>query len=203
MFLLRKISCHFKTQQFTYLILLAVVFTGFLAGCFYAGLISADELLQAGEQAEQFIKEAKANELSFQLMLSEELSPYLFIALFSLFLFGLLPSGFLVFKWGFSLGFFLTFLVKCFSLKGFFLGGLFLFLNLLFFLPSLLVLTAKSLSVSRFLLTCALHRASPKKTLWEELIGMTFVILGTVLTVSAGVCVKFFLLPPISNYLFL
>ena len=65
-------------------------------------------------KAEEFIKIAKENELDFRLMLCEELSSYLLIALFSLFLPGFLFTIFLVFKWGFSTGFCLTFLVKYF-----------------------------------------------------------------------------------------
>ena len=203
MFLFRKIYCHFKEQRFLYLLLSAIVFVGFLAGCFYANLISSADFLQAEEQAEQFIKNAKAGELSFQLMLLEELSPYLCIVLCSLFLFGFLPMGFLVFKWGFSSGFFLTFLVKCFFVKGFFLGGFFLFPTLLLFLPSLAVLSAKSLEVNRFLLGCALHRTPSGQNLWEHLIGIALVSLGTLFIVFAGVLVKFLLLPPLTNYLFL
>ncbi len=203
MFLFRKIYCHLKEQRFLYLLLLAVIFAGFLTGCFYANLISSADFSIAEEQAEQFIKEAKASELSFQLMLFEELFPYLCIALCSLFLFGFLPTGFLVFKWGFTSGFFLTFLVKCFSVKGFFLGGFFLLPTLLLFLPTLVVLSTKSLAVNRFLWGCALHRPPARQNLWEELTGIVLVTLGTLLSVSVGVFVKFILLPPLANYLFL
>lgn len=203
MFLFRKLSCHFRKHKLSYLILLILVLLGFLAGCFYANLISESEFTQAGKAAEQFISEAKANELSFRLMLSEELSPFLFIAFFSLFLAGILPSVFLLFKWGFSSGFFLTFLVKCFFLKGFFLGGFFLFLNLLFFLPSLLFLTNQSIRLNRFIMACVSHQVSTKRTITEELIGMSAVTLIAILGVSTGVFLKFLLLSPLCNYLFL
>ena len=203
MFLFRKISCHVKERKMIYLFLITFVFIGFLCGCFYTNLVSEAEFSDAGVQAEEFIKGAKENELSFRLMLSEELSSYLLIALFSLFLPGFLPTIFLVFKRGFSTGFFLTFLVKYFSAKGFLLSGMFLLCNLLFFLPALLMLTNQSLSVNRFLITSALHKFAAKQTLFSELLGMTITTVGSILSVTVGVSLKFLLLSPLCHYLFL
>ncbi len=203
LFLFRKISSHIQEHKFSYLVLLILVSLGFLAGCFYANLISDAEFTQAELQAEQFIREAKTNELSFRLMLSEELSPFLFIALFSLFLPGLFPIVFLLFKWGFSSGFILTFLVKCFVLKGFFLGGLFLFFHLVFFLPVLLLLSRQSIKLNRFILTAVFQRASHKHTVTEELLALAIATLSASVCVILGVTLKFLVLPALCNYLFL
>lgn len=203
MFLFQKIFCHIKEQKLFYIFLLILLLIGFLSGCFYTNLISDADFYEAGVQAEEFIKQAKENELSFHLMLTEELSSYLLIALFSLFLFGGFPIVFLVFKHGFSTGFFLTFLVKCFSMKGFFLGGTFLFFEFLCFLPPLLWLTHQSLSVNRFLISSVLHKSSSHSTLPSELIAIAIALLVTVITVALGVSFKVFILPPLTNYLFL
>ena len=203
MLLSGKISAHFKSQKRVYILLLATCLLGFLIGCFYSNLISNADFTDAGSRAEEFIKQAKEHELNFQLMLSEELSVYLFIALFSLFLFGVIPTVFLVFKWGFSAGFFMTFLVRYFSMKGFFLGGLFLIMNLIFFLPALLLLSAKSVKTNGFLLTSVFNRNSHGSTLAEELLGLAVVTFGAVLLVSLGVFFKILLLPPLCGYLFL
>lgn len=203
MLLHQKLTHHFKEKKATYLLLAFLVFLGFFAGCFYANLISDTEFSGGYQQAELFIEGAKNNSLSFHLMLTQELSPYLLILFFSLGLLGCPAIIFLVFKWGFSLGFFLTFLVKCFSLKGFFLGGVFLLVSLIFLLIPLLVLTRKSLSVSLFLLSSALHKASLKKSLSEELIGLGILALTAILFVTLGVFVKYLLLPPFVEYLFL
>lgn len=203
MFLLHKISCHIKEHKFSYLLLLSVTFVGFLSGCFYCNLISDSELQDAGMQAEEFIKIAKENELDFRLMLSEELSSYLLIALFSLFLPGFLFTIFLVFKWGFSTGFFLTFLVKYFAVKGFFLSGVFLLLHLVFFLPTLLATANQSLSVNRFLIAASLRGAPAKKSLLSELLVMAIFTLVALLTVMLGVALKVTVLTPLCNYLFL
>ena len=203
MFQFRKISCHLIKHKLSYILLLILIIIGFISGCFYTNFLSDGEFLDAGIQAEEFIKRAKEHELNLNLMLSEELSTYLLIALCSLFLPGFIPTVFLVFKWGFSSGFFLTFLIKYFAMKGFFLGGLFLLTNLLFFLFSLLLIANKSLSLNRYLLCAALHRAPSKQNLSEELITMTIITLIAVGMVTLGVFLKFLLLSPLSNYLFL
>lgn len=154
-------------------------------------------------QAEEFIKIAKENELDFRLMLCEELSSYLLIALFSLFLPGFLFTIFLVFKWGFSTGFFLTFLVKYFAVKGFFLSGLFLFLQLVFLLPALLATANQSLSVNRFLIASSLRGAPAKNSLISELLVMAIITLAVILFVMLAVGLKLTILPPFCNYLFL
>lgn len=199
----RKLTCHFKEKKLSYLILALLVFLGFFAGCFYANLVSEAEFSKGYQQANLFIEEAKNNSLSFYLMLTEELSSLLLIAFFSLVLFGFLPVVFLIFKWGFSLGFFLTFLVKCFALKGFLMGGMFLLVSLIFFLPPLLVLAGKSLSFSLFLFSSAMQKAPFGKSLSRELLGMGIMTLATGTAVALGVFVKFLLLPPLLGYLFL
>jgi len=202
LFQFRKIAYHFKEHKFSYSLLLILIVLGFLVGCFYTNFLSESDFFSAGIQAEEFIKQAKEHELSFRLMLSEELSTYLLIALFSLFLPGFIPTIFLVFKWGFSSGFFLTFLIKYFAMKGFFLGGLFLITNLMFFLPALMILARKSLSVNKYLLASALQHHSSKTSLPQELLTTSVITLATSFMVAIGVSLKFTLLSPLSNYLF-
>lgn len=203
MFLFGKISGHIRSRKGAYLLLLILISLGFLAGCFYANLITATEFGEAQAQAEQFIKEAKLNELSFRLILSEELSSFLFICFFALFLPGFIPIIFLLFKWGFSSGFFLTFLVKSFFLKGFFLGGFFLFVTLIFFLPALLFLALQCLRVNRLILHCVFQRTSPRQTVSDELLGLAVATLLALILVTLGATLKCFVLPSLCNYLFL
>ena len=192
MHLFRKLTYHFKDNKASYLLLAFLIFLGFFAGCFYANLVSDTEFSVGHQQAKLFIESAKTNSLSFYLMLIEELSPYLLMAFFSLVLFGFLPTVFFVFKWGFSQGFFLTFLVK-----------FFLIISLIFLLVPLLVIAKKSLAFSFFLFSSVLHKSSLKRTLSQELVGMSVVVLAAGIFVTLGVFIKFLLLPPLLGYLFL
>ncbi len=203
MLLWGKLSDYIKTQKYSYLGILAICLLGFLAGCFYSNLISDTDFTDAGVRAEEFIRQAKENELSFHLMISEELSPALFIAAFSLFLPGLIPILFLIFKWGYSAGFFMTFLVRYFSTKGFFLGGFFLLMNLFIFLPAILVISVKSIKTNCFFLASVSGHPVRNTTVFGELSGLAVTTLVAILLISVGTAVKILLLPSLCNYLFL
>ncbi len=203
MLLWGKLSDYFKAQKHFYLGLLAVCFLGFLAGCFYSNLISDTDFANAGIQAEEFIRQAKEHELSFHLIVSEELSPVLFIAAFSMFLPGFLPILFLVFKWGYSASFFMTFLVRYFSMKGFFLGGFFLLTNLFIFLPAMMIVSVKSIKTNCFFLASVSGRATRNFSVWGELSGLAVTTLAAILLIAVGTAIKILLLPPLCNYLFL
>ena len=203
MFQFGKLKNHLIQQRFCYLIMIALFIGGFFIGCFYANLSGEEGFKTALSSAEQFIHTAKKSELDYGLLFSEEISPYALILLSSLCLFGLPVMVFFVFKVGFSSGFFLTFLVKGFSLKGFFLGGIFLGVQLLFLLPALLVIGCGGYRMNLFLLSSVTHRLSPKRSLRNELLLLTVTFLFGAFWVLLGVSVKYLLLPPLCNYLFL
>ena len=203
MLLFQKLTYRLTEQKLSCFLLLILIFIGFLSGCFCIHLISDTEFFNAGVQAEEFIRAAKNKELNFYLIFQEEFSPYLLIGLCSLFLPGFIFVCFLVFKWGFSLGFFLTFLVKYFFLKGFFLGGVFLLLNLIFFFAPLIFLANQSLSLNHYLIRCALRKTPSKQTLVSEFFYTAIATLLAALAVMLGVASEVWLLTPLCNYLFL
>ena len=203
MFQFGKLRNHLIQQKFVYLIILSLFILGFFIGGFYANLPETGDFKDALTQAEQFILASKSSNLDFKLLFSEDITPYLFIFASSLFLFGLPVMVFFVFKTGFSSGFFLTFLIKAFGLKGFFLGGVFLLIQIVCSLPALLIVTCRSYYTNRFLLCAVTHQLSLKQSLKTELLLLTTSFLLGCLLMLLGVTAKTFLLPPICNYLFL
>lgn len=200
---LGKIRNHIVKYRNYCLAILALFLLGFFIGCFYANLCGETDFETGLQSASLFIEAAKKSELDYQLLLFEESLPYLLIAGSALCLFGIPVITFLVFKTGFSVGFFLTFLVKGLALKGFFLGAVFLLVQVLFFLPALLVIAIQSFRTNLFLLFACTHRLSPKQSLKNELLFLAVALFSGVLLLFLGVGIKYLSLPPLCNYLFL
>lgn len=193
---------HLLQYRFYYLGIFVLYVSGFLIGSFYSNMVSQTDFALSVQTAEDFIRSAKENTLNYRLMLREDISPCLAIFGSGLVLFGFFGSLFFLFKAGFSAGFFLAFLVKSFSLKGFFLGSLFLSCQLLFSLPALAIITIRALRINLFLLEASLHRASVKQSLKSELFLHVTAILVSGMIVMLGVLMKYWLLPPLCRYLF-
>ncbi len=203
MFQSGKLRNHLTNQKICYLIILALFILGFFIGGFYANLAEQDAFSEALNLANRFIESSKQSTPDIRLLFSEEITPYLFIFLSSLWLAGLPVMIFFVFKSGFSFGFFLTFLIKAFGLKGFFLGGLFLLIQIVCLLPALLVVSCRCYYTNRFLLCAITHRLSPKQSVKTELLLLISAFMLGSLMVLLAVTLKAFLLPILCRYLFL
>lgn len=193
---------HFFQYKFYYLIIFVLFLAGFLVGGFYSNLVSSSDFNTAKETADAFILSAKNRELNYQLILWEDFPPYLWIFFCGFFLFGFSGTLFFSFKNGFSTGFFLSFLIKAFSLKGFFLSGFFLFCELLFFLPALLFVSVRSLRISSLITSSTLRPCSLKHNIKAELFWYLVCFAASALLSVTGSMVKFFLVSPLCNYLF-
>lgn len=193
-----RIKRHLLQNKFGYIIVFILFFLGFLIGCIYSNAVTGEEWEASVKIAENFIQTAKNTALDWKLLFSETIRPLLFIFILSFFLFGLPLMLFLIFKCGFSLGFFLAFLCKAFSVKGFFLGSFFLMNYLLFVLPFFLILSYRALRMNWFFLGTFSGRKHWKSEIFSL---VTVFVVGSVL-LAVGVLVKFWLLPFICGYLF-
>lgn len=197
-----KLKHHIFQYKFYYLTVFLLFLAGFLIGGFYSNMVSATDFNTAKETADVFIASAKNHDLDYRLILWEDFAPYLWIFFCGIFLFGFSGTFFFSFKNGFSTGFFLSFLIKAFSMKGFFLSGFFLFCELLFFLPALLLVSVRSLRMSFLITGSTLHTYPTKHNIKAELfLYLVCFFTGTLLS-ATGSMVKFFLLSPFCNYLF-
>lgn len=193
---------HLLQQKFYYLGIFLLFFTGFLIGSFYSNTVSQTDFELSKQTAENFISSAKTNALDYRLIFWEDFSPCLIISLSGLILFGFAGTVFFLFKAGFSAGFFLSFLMKAFSMKGFFLGSLFLWCQLLFLLPAITAISLCSFRINLFFLHCTLHRAPAKQSLKSELFLHITALLICGILVACSALIKCWLLPPLCRYLF-
>ena len=202
LFTFTKLKHHLFQYKFHYLTIFALFLVGFFIGGFYSNALSASDFSSAKETAEAFISSAKAHTLDYRLMLWEDVSCFLWIFLSGIVLFGFPGTLFFNFKCGFSAGFFLCFLIKAYALKGFILSIFFLFCQLLFVLPALLLITAKALHISLFITSCTLRTHISKTSIKSELFLYVCHFLISVIIAGTGTMIKFFLLPALCNYLF-
>lgn len=193
---------HFMQYKFLYLFIFILFFIGFLIGGFYANTVSYADFEVAKSNADLFISSAKRSSLDYRLILWEDLTPYLWLFLCGLVLLGFPGILYFLFQRGFSTGFFLSFLIKAFSMKGLFLACFFLVCEVLFFLPALILLTAGATRINLFSLRSTLHTYRMKQSLKSELLYYLFAFLFSVSLVALGGITKYFFLPPLCSYLF-
>ncbi len=193
---------HLLQQKLYYLGIFLLFIIGFLIGSFYSNTVSQTDFELSTQAAENFIASAKNNALEYRLIFWEDLSPCLTVFFSGLVLFGFVGTLFFLFKAGFSAGFFLSFLMKAFSIKGFFLGSLFLCCQLLFCLPALIAISFRSFHINLFFLNCTLHRAPAKQSLKSELFLQITALLVCSVLVACSALIKCWLLPPLCRYLF-
>ena len=193
---------HLTQYKFLYLGIFCLFFLGFLIGGFYANTVSYADFETAKSSADLFISSAKTHHLDYRLILWEDLTPYLWMFLSGMVLLGFPGILYFLFQRGFSTGFFLSFLVKAFSMKGLFLASFFLICELFFFLPALLLLTAGATRMNVFLIRSTLSSCRSKQTLKSELFYYLVIFLTGLTLVATGGVTKYFLLPSLCSYLF-
>lgn len=200
--MIHTIKSFFQKNKFRYLALFILLMAGFIVGSVYSNAIGAEEFSDSVASAQAFIKASKERSLSFDALIAEEANPVLLILVSGLFLFGFVPALFFVFKSGFSTGFFLSFLVKAFSLKGFFLGCFFLLSDFIFLFPAIMISAYRALRINCFVLG-ALKSRHPSRTGFKgELVALVGTACAAILLTLAEATVKFFLLPALTGYLF-
>lgn len=196
------IKHHLLQYKFYYLGIFVLFLSGFLVGAFYSNGVSQEEFAIARETAEAFIESSKKSTPEFGLIFGEDFAPCLTLSFTGLILFGGIGTVYFLFRTGFSAGFFLSFLIKAFQMKGFFLSSLYLCCQLLFLLPAITVISFRALHLNLFFLSCTLRRASPRQSLKSELFLLFAALLAGSVAVALSTLTKCWLLPPLCRYLF-
>lgn len=197
-----NIKKYFLDHRLLYLSVIFILFAGFFTGGIWIRNITEAEFLESITASEDFIQSAKQQETNYLLMLSEGVRPYWLLLAASLFLAGLPFVVFFLFQAGFSSGFFLTFLVKAFGMKGLLLSCIFLFLEIVFFLPALALLGGQCLLMSRYIAASATHHATGTKSFKSVAAALVCTFGLCILWAAAGISIKYCLLPPVCRYLF-
>lgn len=127
----------FNTEKRNLLFSLIIFFIGFVMGILYANFSEDDVFFKSLRITDGYLK----NENSFSYSFNDEISLFgIFFGGF--FVFGKSIVSFFIFKSGYMLGYFLSFLIKAYSTKGMFTGIFYLFLSLVFCLPWQFLLSA-------------------------------------------------------------
>lgn len=146
MFGIFSIKSHFDKTKQAWLTAILIIFIGFVFGAFYSNAVTEKNFADYKTFLDEWTKNAP---LSFDSPMTSvfsvsDITTLLLVFLWSFFLFGKPASGFFSFKSGFSLGFFVSFLIKVFGMKGFAAGMYILFNYLVFTVPCLAAVTAQS-----------------------------------------------------------
>jgi hypothetical protein len=177
---------------------------GFAVGAMYSNFINDASFSETSESLRVFIENLAAggNSLRFQDLFAADFTPSAEAFFMGFFLIGIPATLFFVFKAGFSLGFFVTFLIKAFSMKGFFMGMYFLFYNLILFLPILSVIAVNSININRYIIGCVSKKYTMQRNFGPTAAAYIIVFAVCALIAVLSVNLKIVLLPRIARYLF-
>jgi uncharacterized membrane protein SpoIIM required for sporulation len=124
------------------------------------------------------------------------------IILCAFFLLGIPVILFLVFKSGYSLGFFVSFLIKGFFMKGFFLGLYLLLFNLFFVIPVIVIISTNSIEINKYVINAITKKYTQSRSYKSYIIVFIVIVIICIFYMTLGAYVKTLLLPKITNYLF-
>ena len=190
---------YLKENRQVYLLVSLIIFAGFVAGAFYSNSISSASYASYSEVLRTYVSGAESDANLFP-DTSSDIKNLIQIFFWSFFLFGKPFSGFFAFKSGFSLGFFISFFVKVYSIKGFLTGMAILFDYVVFMAFPLIILTAWSFNVNTNI-TKAVFASSKNET--KRLLFPYFMIfLFSILMTLIGNYINVLLIPKIMNALF-
>lgn len=137
MFGFYNLKHNFSQNKRTRFIVLALFFAGFISGCCYSNFINDDTFLKSMRSMDGYLK----GDNSFSYTFNDEIS-LLGIFFGGLFIFGKAVVSFFVFRSGFMLGYFVSFLIKAYSLQGMSAGLSYLFFTLILCFPWQLFLSS-------------------------------------------------------------
>lgn len=190
---------YIREKRQVYFLSAVIIFIGFLSGAFYSNALSQETFGKYAEILSGYVKNGQT-ELFGGFNLSSDVKNLLLIFFWSFFLFGKPFSGFFAFKSGFSVGFYISFFVKVYSLKGFFTGMCVLFLYVIFALLPLAALTALSFEINSEITASTFGHSKSK--IKETLPRYLLVFLLALLSVLLGNHIASLILPKIIAALF-
>lgn len=128
---------RFFAEKRTFAVILAFFVSGFLGGVLYANFSGDDVFLKSERITDGYFK----NENAFSYGFNDEMT-LLGIFMSGFFVFGKGGTAFFLFRSGYMLGYFVSFLIKAYTTKGLVCGLSYLFLSLLLCLPWQIFLSA-------------------------------------------------------------
>ena len=138
---------HYFNDNKKYIFLTLIFFTlGFVCGSIYINFITELDFSKASSAFLSFKSEESTTLYSY----SDEII-LLGIFIGGFILFGKWIISFFIFRYGFMTGYFCVFLIKMFSLEGILPSGLYLFLNLIFIFPFVIILSQTGYTLSQSL----------------------------------------------------
>ena len=204
MFQITNIKDYIKNNRFIYFGVLILYTLGFIIGGVYSNFISDSTFIQSLESTKEFFKGVMISQDAINLreLIIGDITPFVVVSLCGILLAGLPFTLYFVFKSGFSLGFYISFLINAFSLKGFYLGMFYLVMNLAIVLPALTTIAVSSLDLNLYILASVNKNRPAQRSFAGLIVAYAFmVIAGLVLTVLST-NLKALLLPDIIKFLF-
>lgn len=174
---------HYFNENRRYFFLTLIFFTlGFICGSIYINFITELDFSKASASFLSF----KSGEADSFYSYSDEIT-ILGIFIGGFILFGKWIISFFIFRYGFMTGYFCVFLIKMFSLNGIFVSSVFLFLNLIFTLPFVIILSQTGYTLSKsiesvFLKNYTLLKQPGKLIMFYTLVFLCSLIVITVLS---------------------
>ena len=199
-----NIKNYIKNNKFIFFGVITLYFLGFLIGSVYSNFIDDTAFLSSYDTTKDFLKSLMISEQALNLkeLIVSEITPACMIAICGIMLLGLPVVLYLIFKSGFSLGFYITFLIKAFSLKGLYLGMFYLFLNLIVVLPAITLISANSIEFNLYILACVNKKYAVQRNFAVSVVIYVFILILCLLLLALSANLKFGLLPAVVKFLF-
>ena len=204
MFQISNIKEYIKNNKFIYIGVLALYALGFTIGGAYSNFISETAFFESFGTTKDFFGNLMLSKdaLNLRELIITDATPVVVISLCGFFLIGLPFILYFIFKSGFTLGFYISFLIKAFSLKGFYLGMFYLIMNILFFLPAILLVSVNSLEFNLYILACVNKKYAVHNSFWGRIAICVFMLVLCLILAVLGTNLKAILLPDIIKFLF-
>ena len=204
MFRISIIKNYIKDNRALFFGIIILYFIGFIVGGIYSNFIDEAVFLSSLDNTGEFFKSlmVSGDAVNLRELIIADAAPILIIAACGIFLAGFPLILFLIFRSGFSLGFYICFLIKAFSLKGFYLGMFYLFLNLLLVLPALTVISANATDINLYMLAVINKKYAAQRNFSVSAASCVFVLILCLLLIVFSANLKALLLPLIVKFLF-
>lgn len=176
---LYKLKHYFNDNKKYFLLTLIFFIVGFICGSVYINFITELDFSKASSAFLLFKSEESQTFYSY----SDEII-ILGIFIGGFILFGKWVISFFIFRYGFMTGYFCVFLIKLFSLDGILPSGIFLFLNLIFIFPFVIILSQTGYTLSQSLENVFLKNYKLLNEPGKLLIFYTLIFLCSLVAVS-------------------
>lgn len=195
---------HWNENKLFYILIILIYIIGFIVGGFYCNFISQPDFESSILGVREYIKNisTQTDTLNFAMLIYPDLINLGFIILSAFFLPGIPIILFIIFKSSYSLGFFVSFLIKSFFMKGFFLGLYLLLFNMFFFIPIIAFISINSIEINKYVINLITKKYTQHRCYKSLLIKYIVIVIICLFYLAIGAYIKSLLLPKITNYLF-